>query len=82
MSFNYFFKPLLIYKLSCKYRVFVSVNLLFRFDRLREEVNICLVGKYTSLEDAYTSVSKSLRHAALGCRYKLNLQVCDITVFK
>lgn len=46
-----------------------------RNERLHKPVVICLVGKYTSLEDAYTSVGKALRHAALYCRYKLELTV-------
>lgn len=32
-----------------------------------------LVGKYTKLEDAYTSVIKALKHAALLCRHRLVL---------
>lgn len=42
-------------------------------DRLFDEVNIALVGKYTNLHDSYLSVIKSLEHAAMHCRKKLNL---------
>lgn len=35
-----------------------------RIDNLRHNVNIALVGKYTRLEDSYTSVTKALQHAA------------------
>lgn len=38
-----------------------------------EEVNIVLVGKYTHLQDSYTSVVKSLKHAAMACGRKLVL---------
>ena len=31
------------------------------------------MGKYTQLEDAYISVIKSLKHAALSCRFNLKL---------
>ncbi|XP_003384096.1 PREDICTED: CTP synthase 2-like [Amphimedon queenslandica] len=50
-------------------------NLADRYDNIRDDVKIVLVGKYTKLEDAYTSVIKALKHAALFCRRKLNL-VC------
>lgn len=44
-----------------------------RMDRLRRDVNIALVGKYTKLEDSYASVMKALQHAAIEAGYKLNL---------
>lgn len=46
-----------------------------RHDRLLKEVTIALVGKYTQLEDAYSSVIKSLQHSALGVSHRLNLRV-------
>ena len=52
------------------------MSLCYRYERLHNEVRICLVGKYTSLEDAYTSVIKALRHAAVYCNYKVDIQVC------
>lgn len=42
-----------------------------------EPVNIVLVGKYVALDDAYLSVRKSLEHAAMRCRRKLNLISVD-----
>ncbi|XP_054720485.1 CTP synthase 1-A-like isoform X2 [Uloborus diversus] len=56
-------------KLSAEWR-----NLAEKFDHLVREVKIALVGKYTSLEDAYASVSKALQHATLHCNLKLDLQ--------
>lgn len=47
----------------------------WRSDRLLREVTICLVGKYTRLEDAYASVIKALNHAAMACNLKLDLKV-------
>jgi len=47
-----------------------------RFDRLLRDVTICLVGKYTRLQDSYASVIKALSHAAMACNYKLDLKVC------
>ena len=50
-------------------------NLVDRYERRGDEVNIVLVGKYTKFGDAYVSVIKALKHAALFCRRKLNLMV-------
>ncbi|KAI1377072.1 putative CTP synthase [Hypoxylon crocopeplum] len=46
-------------------------------DHTNGTVTIALVGKYTSLEDSYISVSKSLEHAAMYCRKKLELVYVD-----
>ncbi|KAK4442882.1 putative CTP synthase [Podospora aff. communis PSN243] len=46
-------------------------------DRAQETVTIALVGKYTSLPDAYTSVTKALEHSAMFCRKKLELVWVD-----
>ncbi len=40
-------------------------------------MKIVLVGKYTKLTDSYTSVIKSLKHAALACRHALDLQCVE-----
>jgi CTP synthase len=50
-----------------------------RSDRMMREVTICLVGKYTKLEDSYTSVVKALRHAALACNHRLDLKCIEAT---
>ncbi|KAF9887929.1 CTP synthase ura7 [Aspergillus nanangensis] len=42
-------------------------------ERVFDEVNIALVGKYVSLHDSYLSVIKSLEHSAMACRRKLNI---------
>lgn len=42
-------------------------------DRSYEDVNIALVGKYTSFKDSYLSVTKSLEHASMRCGKKLNI---------
>ncbi|KAI5463865.1 CTP synthase N-terminus-domain-containing protein [Mariannaea sp. PMI_226] len=42
-----------------------------------DPVNIVLVGKYTSLDDAYLSVRKSLEHSAMRCGRSLNLVNVD-----
>ncbi|KAM0471251.1 hypothetical protein ACHAPX_009431 [Trichoderma viride] len=42
-----------------------------------EPVNVALVGKYVTLDDAYLSVRKSLEHSAMRCKRKLNLIPVD-----
>lgn len=49
------------------------IDLADKIDNLRHEVNIGIVGKYTRLEDAYTSVTKALQHAANTVGYKVNI---------
>lgn len=44
-------------------------------ERLFDSVDIVLVGKYTTLEDSYMSVVKSLEHASMRCGRKLKLHV-------
>ena len=46
-------------------------------DRSQDKIEIVLVGKYTSLQDSYMSVVKSLEHAALRCQRKLVLKWVD-----
>lgn len=48
-----------------------------KYDYIKKNVRIALVGKYTSLEDAYASVVKSLRHSCLKSNRKLDLQVFE-----
>ena len=65
-------------KYFVKYVRILCSNLPFfsgRYDRMLKEVTIALVGKYTKLEDSYTSVVKALNHAAMACDHKLNLKV-------
>ncbi|EXU97431.1 CTP synthase domain protein [Metarhizium robertsii] len=42
-----------------------------------QPVNIALVGKYVTLDDAYLSVHKALEHSAMRCGRKLNLVSVD-----
>ena len=46
-------------------------------EHAHDTVTIALVGKYTSLPDAYTSVTKALEHSAMFCRKKLELVWVD-----
>lgn len=49
------------------------VTLATSLDHAHETVSVALVGKYTSLHDSYMSVSKSLEHAAMHCKKRLEL---------
>ncbi|KAI9671010.1 MAG: CTP synthase ura7 [Alyxoria varia] len=40
---------------------------------ISDEVKIALVGKYTKLHDAYLSIKKSLEHATMHCKRKLDV---------
>lgn len=53
-----------------------------RWDSLSEVVNIAMVGKYTGLSDAYLSVIKSLQHACMGARLKLNLEWVEASLLE
>lgn len=44
-----------------------------------DTVQICLIGKYTGLQDSYLSVIKALRHASIACQHKLDLQWVEAT---
>ncbi|GAA6006554.1 hypothetical protein JCM10207_004970 [Rhodosporidiobolus poonsookiae] len=48
-------------------------DLTISYDRLFDKVSIVLVGKYTALQDSYTSVVKSLEHASMQCGRKLSI---------
>eukprot|EP00934_Nitzschia_sp_Nitz4_P003884 Nitzschia sp. Nitz4//scaffold19_size178191//91336//92997//NITZ4_001980-RA/size178191-processed-gene-0.20-mRNA-1//1//CDS//3329540690//3874//frame0 len=45
-------------------------------------VQICLIGKYTGLQDSYLSVIKALRHAAIACHHQLDLQWVEATALE
>jgi CTP synthase len=48
-----------------------------RADKCQEEVTIAVVGKYTALEDAYTSVVKALKHASVEAGLDLTVNWVD-----
>ncbi|HVI87827.1 MAG TPA: CTP synthase [Dongiaceae bacterium] len=54
-------------------------------DRIRSpegEVTIAVVGKYTSLLDAYKSLAEALRHGGIASNVKVNLNWIDSEVFE
>jgi len=54
-------------------------------DRIRSpegEVNIAVVGKYTSLLDAYKSLAEALRHGGIANNCKVNLDWIDSEIFE
>lgn len=48
-------------------------DMAYALDSFDETVTIALIGKYTSLSDAYLSIIKSLKHASIACKKKLEL---------
>jgi len=48
-------------------------------DQWEDTVQICLIGKYNGLQDSYLSIIKALRHAAIACQHKLDLQWVEAT---
>jgi CTP synthase len=46
------------------------------------EVNIAIVGKYTSLLDAYKSLAEALRHGGIANNQKVNLNWIDSEIFE
>jgi CTP synthase len=54
-------------------------------DRIRSpegEVNIAVVGKYTSLLDAYKSLAEALRHGGIANNVRVNLNWIDSEIFE
>lgn len=45
--------------------------------KIKDEMNVCLVGKYTKLEDSYISVIESLKHAGFKNNVKVHVDVVD-----
>jgi CTP synthase len=54
-------------------------NMAHSMEQWEDAVQICLIGKYTGLQDSYLSVIKALRHAAIACKHKLDLQWVEAT---
>ena len=50
-----------------------------KVDRLKEEVHIAMVGKYTGLSDSYLSVIKALQHSAYAVDRKLVIDWIEST---
>jgi len=56
-----------------------------KVDRIRHpegEVTIAIVGKYTSLLDAYKSLAEALRHGGIANNQKVNLNWIDSEIFE
>jgi len=48
-------------------------------DNLQEEVHVCIVGKYTGLQDSYLSVIRALQHASFEVNRKLVIDWIEAT---
>ncbi|VDD85549.1 unnamed protein product [Enterobius vermicularis] len=53
----------------------LEMHLVYRYEFPKEEVTIALVGKYVRFSDAYASVRKALRHAAMHANRSLVIRV-------
>jgi CTP synthase len=53
-----------------------------RFERPGGEVNVALVGKYTSIGDTYKSLTEALDHAGIEHNVRVNVQWIDARVFE
>jgi CTP synthase len=53
-----------------------------RFERPSGEVNIALVGKYTSIGDTYKSLTEALDHAGIEHNVRVNVQWINARVFE
>ncbi|XP_072393897.1 CTP synthase [Diabrotica undecimpunctata] len=53
-----------------------------RMTNLKNEVTIGIVGKYTRLEDSYTSITKALRHAGNKAGFKVNLKFIEASTLE
>ncbi len=53
-----------------------------RFESPRGEVNIALVGKYTSIGDTYKSLTEALDHAGIEHNVRVNVRWIDARVFE
>ncbi|MFM9889924.1 MAG: CTP synthase [Rickettsiales bacterium] len=53
-----------------------------RFEAPRGEVNIALVGKYTSIGDTYKSLTEALDHAGIENNVRVNVQWINARVFE
>lgn len=53
-----------------------------RFESPRGEVNVALVGKYTSIGDTYKSLTEALDHAGIENNVRVNVQWINARVFE
>lgn len=53
------------------------IDLSERMKHLKGEVIVAIVGKYTRLEDSYTSVTKALHHAGIKAGFKVQIKFIE-----
>jgi len=54
-------------------------NLVNNLDNLEGEITIAICGKYTKLEDSYTSIIEALMHCSAHTKHKINLKWIETT---
>ncbi len=72
------------FKMKSKKKVSLSSwdRIVKRYEKPRGEVNIAFVGKYTSIGDAYKSLTEALDHAGIENNVRVNLQWVNARVFE
>ncbi len=75
------FDRLVMDKLGIKYKNKIEVSdwveFLEKHDNPTAEVEIALIGKYTSIKDAYLSVNEALNHAGIYNQAKVNIRAIE-----
>lgn len=57
-------------------------NIMRRINHPESEVNIAVIGKYTSLSDSYKSLNEALIHGGIANNVKVNLKFIESTTFE
>lgn len=60
----------------------VWTNIMRRINFPESEVNIAVIGKYTSLSDSYKSLNEALIHGGIANNVKVNLKFIESTTFE
>lgn len=57
-------------------------NIMRRINHPESEVNIAVIGKYTSLSDSYKSLNEALIHGGIANNVRVNLKLIESTTFE
>ncbi|MDD4332053.1 MAG: CTP synthase (glutamine hydrolyzing) [Methanosarcinaceae archaeon] len=53
-----------------------------RMNSMKAEVKLAIVGKYTNLDDSYLSISEAIKHGAIECGCKANINMVEAEVLE
>lgn len=57
-------------------------NMVTRMKKVKEEVNLAIVGKYTNLEDSYLSILEAVKHGGIENACKVNINMIEAEVLE